>query len=274
MAVGAAKSVYENLLSILGDQAGAEDPLATKLMLGVLGELRVPATEYNIHRLSECLNSRAAFEDFVSDLDQFFEAQDKATNLQLRNAIMNHEQKRGPVSLRDITLLMEFPESGKGLALVKRIIENQERMEELLDRDEPVTIPQAECNAVDADEIIYAHRKFSVKPKDSKSYPYVTIRIMASVYTSIPVVFLNSAEEPQPEKAFPVVHPDPFLKDGRLRPCVLRKILKKMRQDIRLTGLRMCLVLGPDLALYVEKEGSIERHHPPYGGIDPGGVKF
>lgn len=102
-------------------------------------------------------------------------------------------------------------------------------------------------------------------------FPYLVVHLMPAVYNRYPIEFAWSGNTNSIPEALTLFEPNPFDKSGELTAECRRKLIEVVSFEARETGLRMCVVFGPNEVVYVEPEGVIqEAAQPPVGGVDIG----
>jgi hypothetical protein len=111
------------------------------------------------------------------------------------------------------------------------------------------------------------NREDSMIIRGDDKFPYVVVRLMATVYQRHRIVF-SSCSEVDEKKVFHVIWHQRIDRSKPIPPSALDELIAAVKKASRSSGFRMCIVLSENDALYVEPCGQIVRKSdPPSGGI-------
>ena len=97
-------------------------------------------------------------------------------------------------------------------------------------------------------------------------YPYVIVRIMAAVYSERRVTFEVSGQGTS--VVYVPFENEPRDGDGNLNPRAREALIEEVKVQVNSGRFRMCVVFGPDDAVFVEKDGVLNPSTtPPSGGF-------
>jgi|AMFO01.1.fsa_nt_gi hypothetical protein len=94
------------------------------------------------------------------------------------------------------------------------------------------------------------------------------VRLYAAIYQHVDIHFHRRKEECI-HRGLELVCAEPFDSDGKLTDIARAMLISEVRARVKETGFRMCIVLAPDRALYVEMDGSVEEsNEPPHASLE------
>jgi len=109
---------------------------------------------------------------------------------------------------------------------------------------------------------------FRIKPIDP-DYPYLIVHLYVTVYQHVNICFRETQEECTHRGFLEVVCKQPYKPDGTLTDVARNILVEEVRKKVAKEDFPMCIVLGPDRALFVELDGSInESNTPPYTSFE------